>query len=1086
MADMLRRAEISSLNRINFNSAFKNFMGGDKEFNLMKVFSQDNKKSMTDIQKFQMFKRDINGDLLTREYHNLDFLLNPSVKVMVDDLFIAKLLTGNCYQSLARLIKPIYFLDFKITNPEIINFVISTLNNNLEKNKYILNYLFLFRANDLDLSNFKELVTKVATFKNAPINKVEFYKFMLANFPNTFSKLSKLLQISLSEIEIVNEDLKEAYSFNEAFPFVNQIIKADTDLAALYTDLLLNIKESSHYMRAVGILSQTITRLFKAENAGHDLFIMSYAIDRKVVDELAKSYFDLIFDKEEYKNVKLTWQNSWNTYQALLAGDLVDQKVLNDYKKLRMIYCDNDVILFEIDNVEVKYNYDFALFVQKIYENCIEQIDDTLGNDESPILTIQKKIKKFGSLVDKIEGLYLDEPKKGYQNVEKQKFRRFVTPLHNILKKPLRLFSSDSDKLSQFKKLFNQLEKNKDANPKPQDFTTIFDKLFSDVKEVSDLEQAKRLYFNFINDVQNQKNVEENLFYHIFKESTKENNEVSKLLIDFVLLNEAEQPDNKLRIKHDMLGSVRTYDYNKYNLSSYFSDKLPAHVYTNIIRDFGDKLSNLHLKILMTHFIRFSHAKEDFNQHVMSMLNRRKMMVTLIDFYYLVRNTEKYSEMFVVDFINILSEKNDTVIYVDTVFYDYIHVKSHVLPVDYILKALEKILKFNQRLFYTEVDTIQEFMAYTTKNQKLNAEIEDNLKMQFYTGLFKIAVNNRLVSLADEAYQNVENKQMLFVDENWHFLIKYLSINPKQNASIIQLFLQNKDSGELVNKITTELFESVINTLLKNMDTIGDSIKDWFEVLLNPFIGKRHINDKSLGAILQILSKIKNDWILSICLRKTLWTTNSMILSEKTLLYLKTLATNVNNSKTRDDIIRQIENHTSTIKVGSLKNRKEEIVEEEGDKVGDYFFLLHLKMVMHGIITSRFEYKSTDIHFFKPSRTHAPPRPPRDKRAYFYQILDPVLEEDEQKIAEITNDAKEILKKERDDDEIQHIYRNASWLEEVITQNYESVHEIASMNRAEAEQKYGKIKELSPNSSDNDQPKDKQLQGNKNQKNLAA
>ena len=1059
MVDMLKKAEIASINRIDFNSAFTNFINGNKEFNLERVFIKDARKSLSDVAKFNNLKKSIDDGMLSSEFDNLNFLLNPTVKEMVDDVFIAKLLTSSFYNELRHIMNPTLFYDFRITNPKIINHITDLLNSDLNRNKDLLDYLFLFRSQELDVNRFKELVTKVAAYRATPINKLEFYKFMVENFPNVFTKLNKLLVIGLSEIEVTDERKDKLQMFNEMFPYVKHIIQNDVDMAALYTDVLTNIKDKNCYLRTIGILSKILTKLFDGVDVGQDLFILSYSTNKELVHNIIKRYLDNILDKAEYKDAKEIWSNSLITYNAILQTQEISQEAVSSYRSLTVFYCDSVVNVFELDNVDAKYNYEFSVFVQRIYDHCIKAVNLDLQVPFDHNITVEEKIEKFSQLVGRIEDLYLERPKDSYVNEEKKKFNRASNQLKGLLSTPLRLFASDSDKLSKFKKMFEQIEKEKQQDDVKQNFESQFDKLFVDANQAQDVEQAKKYYFDFLSMTEDFSLREEKLFYQILKQCTEMNTEVSQKLIDYIFLNETEHSDDVLTVQHDMLGAVRSFDYNKYNINSVFSGKVAAHVYSGILKDFGDRLSDTHLKVLMAHYVRFSAGKEDFNQLILHQLSKRKLFVTLVDFYYLMRKTDKYTEMFAVDFINTLKKRNDTVIYVDTVFYDYIHVKKHVLPIDYLFEALEAILKFNQKLFLTEVDTIEEYMAYTSKNQKLDLEIENKLRMQFYVGLFKIAVNNKLVKLADEAFDRVENKNMLFFDDNWLLLLHYLNINPGRHAAILELFVLNKESSEFLNKESADVLTEVLTLLEPNIEIIGNKVTDWLLIFLDVYVSRMILNDKSLGIILRILSKIKNERSLVICLKRVLRITQNMVLNKKTQTYFKNLASGIRHQQIREDVLKLVESQITGKKDTPKATEETELEnnEEEPEKVGDYYFLLHMKMVMYGIISSRFEYKPEQFHYYKEGREHKPVRPPKDKRAYFYQLLDPAFEEDEQRMNEMTLEAKDNLKKQQEENQIEHFYQNATWMDEVIRNNYESVHEIAAMSREKAEQTYGRI-----------------------------
>jgi len=1059
MVDMLKKAEIASINRVDFNSAFRKLVSPDKEYTLNRLFIPDAKQTVTDVQKFMSFKRDIEGDFISREYGDYNFLLNPNVKNMIDDVFIVKLITGGCYNRIKYSITPSMFYDFQVTNPELINYVIGLLNSDIYRNKHVLDYMFLFRSSELDINKFKDLVSRIATYKDN-INKIEFYKFMISNFPHLFGKLTKLMQISLQDIKVSVDDLK--FNFNDSFPVVNNTLKHDSDLIGLYTDILLNVKDKKSYTRILGFLSKMLTRLFDKENIGHDLFILGYSTDYRLIDVTSKEYLDKLVEKPEYSAIQSVWKDSFKVYEEIRQNNNVDQNVIDLYRNVSVNLDRVTVRLIELDTVQPKYNYDFANFVQKIYDLCLRHVDDN-AKTKNFTATVEYKIEKFTELVDKIENLYLDDPKEIYVNHEKEKFHKANNNLKQILKTPLRVFSSGSDKLSQFKKLFNQINKEKATDQPKQNIDPLFDQMMNDASKSENFEQAKKFYLDFIENTQDIEKREEKIFYLLFKQCARENNQVLRMLIDYIFLTDIDHPNDVLKIQHDMLGSLRTVNYNKYNISSFFSNKISAHVYSDILRDFSAALSKLHIKILVSHFIRFSHAKEDVNQKFLNIFKNNKMFVSMVDFYYLVRNTDKYSELFAVDFINILSEKNDTVIYVDTVYYDYIHTNNHVLPVDYLLNSLESILKFNQKLFNTELDTIEEFMEYTTKNQKLNEEIHDNFKVQFYVGLFKLGVNNKLVNIADEAFNKIENRQRLFVDDGWVNLITYMGMNPRKNGVISELFLQNKDNSEFLNKLNPELYERMFAILEANVENMGDNIKNWFSVFMNSFICKRNLNDASLSSILKILSKIKNEKNLSFCLKRLLWSTQNMKLSNKTASFLRNLATSISNQNIRDECLKLTDSQSLEKKQPFKKETGVTTEEPEEGKefVADYFYFLHLKMVMHGIQKSRVDYLPVHAHLFKPPKIHKPERPPKDKRAFFYQLLDPFNEEEEQKMNEFFVDAKNRLTSQQENNQIEHLHENAEWMQEVIEKNYESVHEIAALSREKAEKKYGKIGVLS-------------------------
>ena len=990
-------------------------------------------------QKMRDKEIDIDNDIYKPDHKfNWASVLSDEFREMVDDVLLVKLLTSSYFESLRRNFPPEYFFSFKVRNKELVEFFLKHLDENFQDMSYLVNYLHIFEAEGrLSLGDFKSLISQISKSKDKDINKMEFYKFLVKNFPNSFSKFLPLLNLSLSSLKlnVLDGDVFRKVSFDNYYGYIKKLCKTDIKMVACMVDVLNSSDDKELYMRNLIFFTDMVNEIINGNKITTHFHILQYMNNPDLPRDVFIPALKTVFGDNK------VLQDSVEEFLNHVGKDFKIEKNFADFSYTTFHYGNENDSVIDFPLNDISYDVEFTKRVNGIYNACFLDFE----NPQEEITT-NEKIDKFSDLVERVGELYNKEPNSKYENKAKTTFIRNHRINLKMIKNGVNYFSDEKKKLDAFKNLFKKLETSRKQEDSIKTTKIEFKELLSVIDKKDNEEENREQIDAFISSKIMDTNSKNKFFDIVFEEIIKSNSENIQDILDYIILSDRESSTDKLRISHNIYSSEYTKNYNKYNISSFFSDTIDLKTYTGLFMNIKENFNKLQFKILLTHYIRFCEPDIKTDRILLDIMTTNKLGVTLLDFYFLRMKTDIQKNL-MIEFLSALAKVTSTCEYVSSIYIDYYNKTEMFLPPDPIMNSFENLIKDKGvDVYRVKARSFLDFLESSKKTTE-----KEKYRSEFLFSLFSLNVKARLRDQADNVYNILNQEGILFLLKNWHILLDYVKLN---QTVLLDISTKLNERHETIKRDIEPEKLIFFLEFLASSDAPPQGIMEYAIFFFTGGFRIHFHNNKVISLFLKLYLKIPFEGAKVHFLRKLLNCLRDVEINDKNNKYIKQFIKELKDKETRNSLY-------SIIDEEFVVDEKEEKVTEHIDiTLEDVFeyvrtdridndpcFSLHIQAIKRSILDSRLELRMKVPEEVKRKVPSSNSKTPKiDKRPFFSQLLDPYMEEEEMQLKEEEDNIDRINREKREKGDFKNIFRDPVWFDEVVDKMKGDVHTVGMMD----------------------------------------
>ena len=414
------------------------------------MLNEEGKTQHSPEKDFELFKTHILTSRPIDSFFVTNSIYSDQFKECFDDVFLIKLLTSSQFQYWKDHFPISYFKDCKVANSALIVIFCKHLMKNFHQNEYLTQYFSLLRSKqNLDINSVKDLLPHITQSTAHNTDKLAFYQFLIFHFPKMFIKFNPLLDIILSNVQLLDKKTNKKLSLTMRYPAINNMLKNEPKLVACFADLLQNKCTSSEHLRNFIIVLDSIESLFGDRNVSHHLRYLNYINNQTGVTDTVISLLKGLFQGNKvFKQSLLDYEQDKNSVNSSF-------KNLNHLTDISLVYMNKAEPVLEVGLNNSAYPFEFARRVERLFDICKQDKDQDYGKE----FTVKEKINEFSQFVRKVEELYGKDFKNKYENTAKKSFIRNHSNTLKLHKLSKMNFSTNRDKIEEYQNLFNQLEK---------------------------------------------------------------------------------------------------------------------------------------------------------------------------------------------------------------------------------------------------------------------------------------------------------------------------------------------------------------------------------------------------------------------------------------------------------------------------------------------------------------------------------------------------------------------------------------------------------------------------------------------------